>query len=207
MRWTLVAFDLYGTLLDVSGLAQRLVPFAGDGAAGLLARWRKRQLERTWELNARGAYQPFDEVTAAALLEVAPQFAADAREKMCATWLTLPAFADAAPALKELRESGRRTAVLSNGTRAMIRAAVDAAGLAVDELRSVDEVRAYKTDPRVYALLPPATTLFVSGNGWDAEGAKKAGLAVAWIDRGGPAPGAAPDLRVPSLAALAEAVR
>jgi len=27
-----VAFDLYGTLLDVSGLAERLRPFAGDAA-------------------------------------------------------------------------------------------------------------------------------------------------------------------------------
>jgi HAD superfamily hydrolase (TIGR01493 family) len=184
MRWHLVAFDLYGTLLDVSGLAGRLVPFVGDGAAELLGRWRKRQLERTWELNARGEYQPFDAVTAQALEELAPQIPADVRARMCATWLALPAFPDAAAALEKLR----------------------AAGLSLDELRSADEVRAYKTDPRVYALLPKEKTLFVSGNGWDAEGAKKAGLAVAWIDRGGPAPGVAPDLHVHSLAELAEAV-
>jgi uncharacterized RmlC-like cupin family protein len=88
----------------------------------------------------------------------------------------------------------------------MIRAAVEAAGLSLDELRSVDEARVYKTDPRAYALLPREGTLFVSGNGWDAEGAKKYGLQVAWIDRGGPAPGVAPDLHVHSLAELAEAV-
>jgi 2-haloalkanoic acid dehalogenase type II len=206
MRWHLVAFDLYGTLLDVSGLAERLVPLVGDGAAELLGRWRKRQLERTWELNARGEYQPFDAVTAQALEEVAPRIAADLRARMCATWLALPAFPDAAAALEKLRAAGLRRAVLSNGTLPMIRAAVDAAILSLDELRSADEVRAYKTDARVYALLPKEKTLFVSGNGWDAEGAKKYGLAVAWIDRGGPAPGVAPDLHAHSLAELAEAV-
>jgi 2-haloacid dehalogenase len=191
MKYALVAFDLYGTLTDVSGLAARLVPFAGETAKTLLAAWRKRQLERTWELNARGAYEPFDEVTAHSLEEVAPQLAPEVRAKMCATWLTLPAWPDAAPTLEKLRAKGLRRGVLSNGTLPMIRSAVKAAGLSLDELRSADEVRAYKTDPRVYALVPKETTLFVSGNGWDAEGAKRYGLSVAWIDRGGPAPGAA----------------
>ena len=205
MKPRLVAFDLYGTLLDVSGLAARLEPLAGPGAAALLAKWRKRQLERTWELNARGAYQPFDQVTAEALLEVAPELPGELRARMCETWLTLPAFADAAVSLDRLRAAGLRCGVLSNGTLPMIRAAVDAAGLSLDELHSADEVRAYKTDPRVYALVPKETTLFVSGNGWDAEGAKRSGLQVAWIDRGAAAPGLAPDLRVHSLAELAAA--
>ena len=205
-RWKLAAFDLYGTLLDVSGLAARLVPLCGDSAPVLLAKWRKRQLERTWELNGRGEYQPFDAVTAGALEEAAPHLDAGVRAKMCATWLSLPPFPDAARTLEALRAAGLRRAVLSNGTAPMIRSALQAGGLAVDEVRSVDEVRAYKTDPRVYALLPRQGTLFVSGNGWDAEGAKRNGLQVAWIDRGGPAPGVEPDLRVHSLAGLAESV-
>jgi 2-haloalkanoic acid dehalogenase type II len=206
-RFKLVALDLYGTLLDISGLAGRLRAFAGDGAAELLARWRKAQIDRTWELNRRGEYEPFDEVTAKALQETAPHLSQELRRQMCATWLSLPAFPDAKGALEALARAGARRAVLSNGTQAMIGAALEAAGLPIDEVHSADQVRAYKTDPRVYALLPKEGTLFVSGNGWDAEGAKKCGLAVAWIDRGGPAPGAAPDLRVASLAELAAAVQ
>jgi len=61
MRLELVAFDLYGTLLDVSGLAKRLEPYAGPQAADLLSSWRKAQLERTWR---EKAYEPFDMVTA-----------------------------------------------------------------------------------------------------------------------------------------------
>ena len=203
MRFELVAFDLYGTLLDVSGLARLLEPFAGPDSASVLARWRKAQLERTWR---EKAYEPFDVVTARALEEVAPGLEAKARAGMCKTWLSLPAFPDAAATLESLRKARVRSAILSNGTPAMIRAALDSAGLQVDEVRSVDEVRAYKPDPRVYALLPRQRTLFVSGNGWDAEGAKRNGLTVAWIDRGMPAPGVRPDFHVHSLSDVAAIV-
>ncbi len=42
----LVAFDLYGILLDISELASGMRLIAGEGAAALLERWRKVQLER-----------------------------------------------------------------------------------------------------------------------------------------------------------------
>jgi FMN phosphatase YigB (HAD superfamily) len=68
-------------------------------------------------------------------------------------------------------------------------------------------VRVYKPDPRVYALLdalaPKERTLFVSSNGWDAEGCKRDGRTVAFIDRGGKGPALPPDLRVTSLTELA----
>jgi 2-haloalkanoic acid dehalogenase type II len=203
MRWERVAFDLYGTLLDVEGLASQLEPLAGPGAAEILVKWRKAQLERSWRAKV---YEPWDVVTARALLEAAPQLDEATRAKMCATWLSLPAHPDARQTLDSLRKARVRTAVLSNGTLPMIRAALDAAGLEVDEVHSADEVRAYKTDPRVYALVPKETTLFVSGNGWDAEGAKGYGLSVAWIDRGTPAPGLAPDFRVSSLLEVAAVI-
>jgi len=203
MQWDLIAFDLYGTLLDVGGLASQLEPFAGADAAPILARWRKAQLERSWR---EKPYQPWDVVTARALEEVAPQLDAGTRASMCATWLRLPPHPDARQTLESLHRARVRTAVLSNGTPAMIRAALDAAGLSVDEVHSADEVRAYKTDPRVYALVPRETTLFVSGNGWDAEGAKRCGLTVAFVDRGTPPPATAPDVRVGSLAELAALV-
>ena len=203
MRLELVAFDLYGTLLDVSGLAKRLEPYAGPQAADLLSSWRKAQLARA---SREKAYEPFDVVTARALEEVAPRLGAQDRLRMCETWLSLPPFPDARAALESLRRARSRRAVLSNGTPAMIRAALAAADLEVDDLFSADDVRAYKPDPKVYALLRREGTLFVSANGWDAEGAKRSGLTVAWIDRGTPPPGLAPDLHVHSLGELAAAV-
>ncbi len=203
MRLDLVAFDLYGTLLDVSGLAKRLEPLAGPGAAELLTRWRKAQLERTWR---EKVYEPFGVVTERALEQVAPELDAKTRARMCETWLSLPAYPDARATLDSLQKARVRRGILSNGTPAMIHAAVAEANLELDEIRSVDEVRAYKPDPRVYALLPREGTLFVSGNGWDAEGAKRNGLKVAWIDRGTPAPAIAPDFHLHSLAEVAALV-
>jgi 2-haloalkanoic acid dehalogenase type II len=198
-----VAFDLYGTLLDVGGLAGRLQAIIGEPAAELLARWRKAQIELTWELNRAGRYEPFDKVTAKSLQDVAPHLDAATRERMAATWLTLAPYPDAAEALEQLRKAGVRRLVLSNGTRSMIECALKAGGLLVDEIHCADDVRAYKPDAKVYSLIPGEGTLFVSGNGWDAEGAKKFGLAVAFLDRGGPKPAAAPDFHAHSLSELA----
>jgi 2-haloacid dehalogenase len=74
---------------------------------------------------------------------------------------------------------------------------------------SVDDVKTYKPDPRVYRYLaerlgsPLENTWLASSNGWDVIGAKAAGLRAAWIKRN---PGAAldpweitPDLVAPHL--------
>jgi 2-haloacid dehalogenase len=202
-RFDLVAFDLYGTLLDISGLEARMRPVVGDGAGELLGRWRKAQLERSWRLNREGRYESWDRVTAAALEEVASELPVPSRKRLADLWLWMPAFGDAAATLAALKAAGVRRAVLSNGTRNMIRWALEAAGLGVDRMLSADDVRVYKTDPRVYALLDGEAnrghTMFVSANGWDADGARRDGRTVAWIDRGGDPPAAAPNHRVASL--------
>jgi len=204
----LVAFDLYGTLLDVSGLADGVRLIVGGDAAALLGRWRKAQLERSWRVGRGSPYEPWDLVTLRALEEVAPALPAEARARLAQLWLTVPAFEDAGTTLAALKAAGVRRAILSNGTRAMIRRALEAAGLDVDRICSADDVRAYKTDPRVYALLDTeadrARTLFVSSNGWDVDGAQRAGRLVAWIDRCGDPPVRTPKYR---LASLSEVVR
>jgi len=206
----LVVFDLYGTLLDISGMAGKMSALIGSDATVMLSTWRTVQLERTWELNRLATYEPFDRVTAWALAKVAGHLDEPLRARLTELWLTVPAHADAAAALRRLRAAGVRTAVLSNGTRPMIERALQAADLAMNEVRSVEEVRVYKPDPRVYrmldALAPAEATLFVSSNAFDAEGAKRNGRTVCFIDRGGARPGLDPDLRVRSLAELAQRV-
>ncbi|HEY6930123.1 MAG TPA: haloacid dehalogenase type II [Thermoanaerobaculia bacterium] len=206
----LVAFDLYGTLLDISDLAARMRPIAGDRSADLLARWRIAQLERTWRLNREGRYEPWDAVTATALAEIAPELSAESRRRLSGLWDTVPAFPDAGETLVVLRRAGVRTAVLSNGTRAMIESALAAGGLTVDRILSADDVGVYKPDPRVYALLDSqadrSRVVFVSANGWDVEGARRVGHSVAWIDRGGAPPAIAPTDRLESLSGVAALV-
>jgi 2-haloacid dehalogenase len=201
--FNLLAFDLYGTLLDISGLVAEMRPVVGERAVNLLGRWRKAQLERSWQLNRDGLYEPWDLVTLRALQEVAPDLPVEACESFAQLWLTVPAFADAAGTLAALKRLGVRRVVLSNGTRNMIARSLETAGLDVERVLSADDVRAYKTDPQVYALLDAeadrSRTLFVSSNGWDVDGAQRAGRTVAWLDRGSDPPLAIPKYRVASL--------
>jgi len=123
--------------------------------------------------------------------------------------------ADVPGALDRLRT--RPLAILSNGSPAMLASVLAHTSLTghFAHVLSVDAARAYKPDPRVYALAPAALglpaerILFVSANGWDAAGAKACGFRVAWCNRAGHAPethGPAPDLEVRSLDRLADAL-
>lgn len=50
---TVIAFDLYGTLLSTESIAKELTPHFGDEKAkSIAALWRRYQLEYTWRLNS-----------------------------------------------------------------------------------------------------------------------------------------------------------
>lgn len=51
-----IAFDVYGTLLDPTGTIQdKLGHYCGEQKApSIAASWRKLQLEYTWRLNSMG---------------------------------------------------------------------------------------------------------------------------------------------------------
>jgi 2-haloacid dehalogenase len=125
----------------------------------------------------------------------------------------LGAYPEARPALERLRAAGLELAILSNGAPRMLAAAAESAGLAplLGAVLSIEEVGIYKPDPRVYRLaldrlrVGAEEIVFVSANGWDAAGAKAAGLRVAWCNRAGQPPerlGPSPDAEIRSLAEL-----
>jgi len=74
----------------------------------------------------------------------------------------------------------------------MLAAAVESAGLkgVFADVISVDEVKIYKSSPRVYALasqhlaVPDNAIAFVSSNFWDIAGAKCFGFWTCWVNRG-----------------------
>lgn len=50
---TIIAFDLYGTLLSTESIAKELsTHFGKDKATSLAGLWRRYQLEYTWRLNS-----------------------------------------------------------------------------------------------------------------------------------------------------------
>ena len=189
-----MVFDAYGTLLDVHAAVARHGAQLGPQAAAVSALWRARQLEQSWVLSLAGEYQDFGVLTARALdFALASQGIADAalRRSLLAAYRRLDAFPDAAPALAALRARGIATAVLSNGTPAMLGKALAGAGLAplLDAVLSADDLRIYKPHPRVYALAAmrfgcdPRRIAFVSANAWDAYGAARFGFRVHWLNR------------------------
>ena len=185
-------FDAYGTLFDVHSVIEAGRAITDDPAA-LSVGWRQKQLEYTWLRALMGAYVDFWAVTEAALrhtlrrLGLTPS-AAQVRRLMDA-YLSLACFPEVPAALERL--AGRPRAVLSNGSPAMLAAAVASSGLGkyLDHVVSVDAVRTYKPSPLVYALgpetlgMPAGELLFVSSNSWDAAGAKAFGYQVAWCNR------------------------
>ncbi|HEV7823117.1 MAG TPA: haloacid dehalogenase type II, partial [Burkholderiales bacterium] len=153
--------------------------------------WRIKQLEYTWLRSLMHRYQDFSAVTreslAYALKALGLRYDADVFERIMAKYLHLDLYPDAAAALAAMR--GKKLAILSNGSPAMLDALVENSGLVLDATISVDPQQIYKPSPEAYALIEarlgvkPRDVLFVSSNPWDACGAKAFGLKVAWIER------------------------
>lgn len=209
-------FDAYGTLFDVDAAARHCAAELGDRWEALSAVWRTKQLEYTWLRSLMGVYADFRQVTGDGLdyaLSVHGIDDAGLRARLMGLYDRLDAYADAATTLDGLRAKGLTTAILSNGSPAMLDAAVDHAGLRerLDAVLSVDPLRVYKPHPSVYQLacdrlaVGKDSILFVSANGWDGCGAAQFGFRVARLNRRGlPAERlpAQPDVEVKALAEL-----
>jgi 2-haloacid dehalogenase len=186
-----VVFDAYGTLYDIQSVAS-VTEQAFPGYGELITQiWRIKQLEYTWLRSLMRRYQDFSAVTreslAYTLKALGLQHDADVFERIMEKYLHLDLYPDAAAALAAMR--GKKLAILSNGSPAMLEALVRNSGLKLDATISVDPQQIFKPSPEAYALIEarlgvkPAEVLFVSSNPWDACGAKAFGLKVAWIER------------------------
>ena len=192
-------FDAYGTIFDFATAAARCPDIPEEGRAALTALWRDKQLQYTWLRTLQNRYVDFWQVTGDAL-----DFALDSlamrkpglHEKLMELYRTLGAFPEVIDVLRALRQSGYATAILSNGSPAMLEAAVAGAGLSglFDAVLSVDSVGVFKTHPRVYQYaldqlaVPASAVCFQSSNGWDAYAASDFGMRVVWCNRYGQQP-------------------
>lgn len=189
-------FDAYGTLFDVNSIAA-LADEIFPGAGGALSvHWRDKQLEYTRLRTLSARYADFWTVTGDALdfscERLGLVLRSGERQRLMGQYAALPAYADSASALRELKRMGVPLAILSNGTLDMLAGAVAAAGMEglFDHVLSVDRVKKFKTAPEVYELAtealrcPAGRILFVSSNGWDACAATWFGFTTLWINRG-----------------------
>ena len=189
-----IVFDAYGTLFDFNAAIARHRAAAGPDADRFSELWRQKQLEYTWTHTLAGRYVEFWTLTQRALdytFARLPSVDRKLRGDLLDAYLKLDAFPDARKVLRELKARGERTAILSNGSPAMLASAVEAAGIKadLDAVLSVDTVKMFKPRPEVYALVTkefsvtPAEVVFVSSNRWDAMGATAFGFRSVWVNR------------------------
>lgn len=187
-------FDAYGTLFDVHSAVTKHGQQLGASAETLSQIWRNRQLEYTWLRSLMHQHADFWQVTQEALA-----YACDCLDiqdetlkyNLMQAYLSLDCYPEVPMVLEQVRNQGLKTVILSNGTLGMLQSAVKQAGIghAIDHILSVETVKVYKPDPRVYRLAidqlkcPKEAICFLSSNGWDVAGAAAFGFQVVWVNR------------------------
>lgn len=209
-------FDAYGTLFDFNSAASAARGELGGDWQRVSDLWRQKQLQYTWLRGLAGHHADFWQVTGEALdfaLATLKLERPGLRERLMDLYLKLATYPEVPETLRRLKAAGRKLAILSNGTPAMLEAVVNSAGLqqVFDAVLSVEEVGVYKPHPSVYRLacerlaLAPPRICFLSSNGWDAFSAKAFGMRVLWCNRFGQAPEripATPDGEISELGVL-----
>ena len=187
-------FDAYGTLFDVHAAVRRHAAAMGPDGQAFSDLWRAKQLEYSWIRTLMGAHQDFWTLTEQALDYAFARFPSADRTLKAAlldAYWHLDCYPEVPSVLKSLKDRGARIAILSNGTPQMLQSAVKKAGLdlIMDDIFSVETVRAFKTSPEVYDMvttayrLYPGSVSFQSSNRWDIAGATKFGFRTVWINR------------------------
>lgn len=217
-RPSLLIFDVNETLSDMSPMGQR---FKDVGAPAHLAQtWFAGLLRDGFALTAVGVNEPFASIAAEALrviLDGQPlnRSTEDAVQHVMEGFAGLPVHGDVPQGIRALADAGIRLVSLSNGSTSLAEGLFERAGIRsrFEALLSVEDAAFWKPSPDAYAHalrrsgVEPTDAMLVAVHPWDIDGAARAGLHSAWINRnGGPYPGyfRAPDIQVASLAELAD---
>jgi len=214
----LLIFDVNETLSDMSPLAER---FEDVGApAHLAVTWFSGVLRDGFALAAVGASHSFAHI-AAELLDVGlhglplNREPAEAISHIMDGFAELPVHDDVPDGIGALGGRGIRLVTLSNGSASVAEALLKHAGIRghFERLLTVEDAGRWKPAPESYGYalqecgVEPQEAMLVAVHPWDIDGASRAGLATAWVNRpGGPYPDhfRAPDVTAASLINLAD---
>ena len=125
-------FDAYGTLFDVHAAVRRFAGEIGPDGQQLSEIWRAKQLEYSWVRTLMGAYQDFWALTEQALdhaFAKVPSADKSLRQKLLDAYWKLDCYPEVPAILRALKADGAKVAILSNGSPAMLEAAVRSAAL------------------------------------------------------------------------------
>ncbi len=188
-----IAFDLVGTLLDLSALDPVFQSEFGDSR--LRKEWFFELLKIAFALTVAGRYESFSDIAEAALKVVeerhGKRLGSAQRRKIVRSLSQLPPFADVKPGLEALRSQGYRLAVLTNSGLKAAKQAVESAGLAhfFENVYSAEGAKRLKPAHEPYRMLSreldvkPGNILLTAAHSWDITGAANVGYHTCFVRR------------------------
>ena len=188
-----IIFDAYGTLFDVNSAAEKCKDKIGDKWEGFANYWRTTQLEYTWLRSLMKRHKDFWQITEDSLEKSMKKFNINnnMRNELLNLYKVLSTFSEVKETLQNLKEKNFKLAILSNGTPELLDHLVSTNNLEniFDDIFSIEEVKIYKPDSRVYGLpikkfkFRKDEIVFLSANTWDVSGAGNYGFNSIWVNR------------------------
>jgi len=219
---TVLAFDVYGTLIDTAGVVSKLRELVGAAAEDFSRAWREKQLEYSFRRGLMRQYEDFAICTRDALEYTSARFKvalsrAD-KDALLSTYRVLPPFEDVTSSLDELRDAGFALYAFSNGSSDAVQTLLRAADIRdffIDVI-SVEALKTFKPNPDVYYHFLRRSgadndrAWLISSNPFDVIGAVSAGMYAAWVRRSADSIfdpwGIAPTIEVTSLHELGDRI-
>ena len=193
MKTKAVVFDAYGTLFDVNSAAEKCKEKIGDKWELFSNFWRTTQLEYTWLRSLMKSHKDFWAITEDSLDKSMKVFSIDMNMKndLLNLYKVLAPYPEVKEVLENLKKKKFKLAILSNGTPDLLNQLVKKNNLdnLFDDLISIEEVKIYKPDSRVYSLpvkkydVTPQEITFLSANTWDVSGGGNFGYDAVWVNR------------------------
>ena len=188
-----LAFDVYGTLINTSGVNDLLKQYIDDKTELFMELWRSKQLEYSFRRGLMKQYKKFSVCTRSALdysdAYLNTGLTEDNKNCLMQKYRVLPAFHDVKESLVKLQSANYRMFAFSNGfgddvKNLLINAEIDKY---FEDVVSVDDIKTFKPNPDVYAHFLSTTgstaaeSWLISGNPFDVIGAGSVGINSAWI--------------------------
>jgi 2-haloacid dehalogenase len=195
MKPVVILFDVNETLLDMLPLKTKVNSlFKNENAFRI---WFGMLLHYSLVDNCTGHYHDFVSIANATLDMSAEVMQVsvnnDEKNEALSTIKKLASYPDVKPGLTLLKQAGFRLATLTNSPMPTLIAQLEYAGLTTyfEEMLSIDSVKKYKPAPETYQFAAQKLgvntneILMVAAHGWDINGALKAGMQGAFIEREG----------------------
>jgi len=193
MNTKAIVFDAYGTLFDVNSAAEKCKDKIGIKWESFANFWRTTQLEYTWLRSLMKRHKDFWQITEDSLDKSMKVFNIDIRMKneLLNLYKVLSPYPEVKEVLEIYKKKNYKLAILSNGTPALLENLVKSNNLnnLFDDLFSIEEVKIYKPDSKVYDLpikkykIEPHEITFLSANTWDVSGGGNYGYNSIWVNR------------------------